>query len=287
MTNLGLRSRRAPTVRRRHIPSIVAFLALLSITLLVLYPLVFVLLTALKTSNEVRISPLSLPANWLWDNFATAWTVGNFQTYLVNSILIAAPVVIGVLAVAIPAAFAFGQLRFRGSRALYIVIVAGMALPLEALIIPLYFVMKALGLLNTSVAVILPMIGLILPFGILLLTGFISEIPSDLIDAARVDGASNRLVLTRLVLPLIRPAVYTLVIFSFLWTWNQLLLPTVMLTKPESMTLPVGLSYFVGAYDSEKQLLAAGALITALPVIALYAVLQRHFVRGITVGAVR
>jgi raffinose/stachyose/melibiose transport system permease protein len=272
---------------RRKLGRGLPFLALCLITITVMYPFVFVLFTSLKASNEVRIHPLSLPAHWLWSNYREAWTGGHFSTYFRNSIEIAVPVVIAVVISSILAAFAFTQLRFRGSRVLYWYFLAGLGLPLEALIISLYFQMLDLDLLNTPWSVMLPMIGILLPFGILLLTGFVGEIPGELLDAAKLDGASDRQLLTQMVVPLAWPGIVTVMVFSFLWTWNQFFLPAVMLTNDSARTLPIGLYGFIGTYTSEQHLLAAGTLITAAPVILLYVVFQRQFVQGITVGSLK
>jgi raffinose/stachyose/melibiose transport system permease protein len=266
------------------------FFPLLILTLIaacVLYPFVFVILTSLKTTNEVRINPLGMPENWLWQNYPEAWVRGNFGIYFKNSVFIVIPVVLAVIICSTLAGYAFGRFKFRGSRVLFLYFIAGMGVPLEAVIIPLYYTMRGLNLHNTHWSVILPLISLILPFGILLLSSFISQIPSDLLDAAKVDGATNWQTLWYVVVPLSRPAIVTVLVFSSLWTWNQFFLPTVMLMKNNVRTLPVGLAYFVGSYSTEQHLLAAGALMTALPVILLYILFQRQFVRGITVGALK
>jgi raffinose/stachyose/melibiose transport system permease protein len=272
---------------RKAVGRALPFLALTLISLVVLYPFVFVLLTSLKTSNEVRIDPLGLPRHWLWRNYREAWTGGHFGTYFRNSVFVAVPVVVAVVVSATLAAFAFSQFRFRGSRVLFWYFLAGLGLPLEAIIISLYFQMLDLDLLNTRWSVILPMTGLILPFGVLILTGFIGEIPREMLDAAKLDGASDGQLLRQIVVPLAWPGIVTVIVFAFLWTWNQFFLPAVMLTDADARTLPIGLYSFIGAYTSEQHLLAAGTLITALPVIVLYVVFQRQFVQGITVGSLK
>jgi raffinose/stachyose/melibiose transport system permease protein len=272
---------------RRTIGRFLPVLALSLIAAVVLYPFVFVLLTSLKTSNEVRIDPLGLPSHWLWRNYREAWTGGHFDTYFRNSVLVAVPVVVAVVVSSTLAAYAFGQFRFRGSRVLFWYFLAGLGLPLEAIIISLYFQMLDLDLLNTRWAVIFPMTGLIIPFGVLILSGFIGEIPRELLDAAKIDGASDWQVLAQIVVPMAWPGIVTVVVFAFLWTWNQFFLPAVMITDAGARTLPIGLYSFIGAYTSEQHLLAAGTLITALPVILLYVVFQRQFVQGITVGSLK
>ncbi len=272
---------------RKLFHRLVPFLILSAVTAVVLYPFIFVLLTSLKTSNEVRVNPLGLPEQFLWGNYSEAWGRGNLNVYYKNSLIVVVPVVLTIIACSILAGYALSRLRFRGSRVLFWFFIAGMGLPLEAIIIPLYYMMRDFSLLNTHLAVIFPMIGLILPFGILVLTGFIGKIPSDLLDAAKVDGATDWQILRHVVVPIAQPGIVTVLVFSFLWTWNQFFLPTVMLTDNRVRTLPVGLAYFIGAYNTEQHLLAAGVLITAVPVIVVYTIFQRQFIRGLTVGAIK
>jgi raffinose/stachyose/melibiose transport system permease protein len=260
---------------------------LVVLTIAILYPFAFVILTSLKTGNEVRINPIGLPQHLLFSNFSKAWIDGNFYIFMQNSLIIVVPVVLAVITCSLMASYAFAKMKFKYSNGLFLLFVIGQGLPLEVVLIPLYYMMKDLGQLNHYSAVIFPMIGMILPFGILLLTGFISEIPLDIFDSAKVDGANEWQTLWHIVLPIARPGIVSLLVFSFLWTWNQFFLPTVMITDNRFRTLPVGLAYFIGSYNTDQNLLAAGSLITAAPVIILYLIFQRQFVRGITVGAVK
>ena len=266
---------------------ILAFGFLVLLTIAILYPFAFVIFTSLKGSSEVRINPIGLPQQLLFSNFSSAWTEGKFSVFMRNSFIIVVPVVLAVIVCSLMASYAFARLKFKFSNGLFLMFVVGQGLPLEVVLIPLYYMMKDMGQLNHYTSVIFPMIGLILPFGILLLTGFISEISSDIFDGAKVDGANEWQTLWHIVLPIARPGIISLLVFSFLWTWNQFFLPTVMITDNNFRTLPVGLAYFIGSYDTEQNLLAAGSLITAAPVIVLYIFFQRNFVRGIMVGAVK
>lgn len=268
---------------RKLIPTL--FLTLLSA--MILYPFVFVFFAALKGANEVRQNPLGLPENWLWSNFVTAWTKGDFSIYFNNSIIIVIPVVFMVILCSLLASYGIIRIKPIGNRFFFIFLIAGQGLPLEAIIIPLYYQMLNAKLLNNPLSIILPMIGLIIPFGILLLTGFIATIPSEILDASKVDGASEWQELFYVVVPIARPGIIALLVFSFLWTWNQFFLPAVMLTKNSARTLPIGLGQFLGAFTYEMQLLAAGTFITATPVVIIYLIFQRQFVRGITAGALK
>lgn len=253
----------------------------------VLYPFVFVVLTSFKSGNEVRTNPLGLPQQWRWENYVRAWVEANFGTYFKNSVIVLVPVVTAVLVVSILAGYAVSRLKFRGSRVFLLYFVAGLGLPLEAVLIPLYLMMKDLHLLNTYWSVVLPQIGLQIPFGVLIMSGFFAQLPGDLIDAAKMDGANDWQALWKVFVPCASPAIVSLLVFTALWTWGSFFLPTVMLTRDSMRTLPLGLAYFVGEYTTEQHLLAAGTLITAVPIVMLYLVFQREFVRGITVGSLK
>jgi raffinose/stachyose/melibiose transport system permease protein len=268
---------------RKGIPVIV----LIAITCMVMYPFLFVILTSLKTDSEVLVNPLGLPRNWLWENYRTAWVEANFSIYFKNSVIILVPVVITVTLTSVLAGYAFSWLRFRWSNILLVFFIAGLGLPLEAIIIPLYLMMKDFGLLNNYLSVILPQIGLLMPFGILIMSGFFSQLPTELVDAAKVDGATSWQTLFYVLVPIASPAIISLVIFASLWTWNSFFLPTVMLTRDSVRTLPLGLAHFMGEFQTEQARLAAGALITAAPIIILYLLFQRQFIRGITVGSMK
>lgn len=279
------RSANAPKSRaRRALP---ATLLLTVLAVGVLFPFYLVLSTALKDDQQVEDNPLAPPKHWEWGNFSQAWTDGHFSTYLVNSILVVVPTVLLVLALSMLAAYAFALRRFRGSTALFALLMVGLTVPLDILIIPLYYEMLKLHLLNTLWALILPQVAMSLPFGVLLLRAFIQDLPRELLDAARIDGCSEGRLLVYIVLPLCRPPLLSLLVFVFMWTWNQFLLPLVLTQSDSARTIPVGLSVFQGRYVTELPLLMAGVTIAFLPVVAVYVFFQRHIIKGITAGALK
>ena len=155
------------------------------------------------------------------------------------------------------------------------------------IIIPLFFQMRSFGLLNTYWSVILPQIAIILPFGTVLTRNFMLDVPGSLLDAGTIDGCNSWQLLWLVIVPCIRPALASLVIFSFMWTWNQLFLPMVMITDTDLRPLPVGLTYFQGQFGTNVPVLAAAAIVASLPVVIMYLLFQRHFIRGLTVGAIK
>lgn len=257
------------------------------VTILLIAPVILIVLTSFKDTSDVIARPLGIPSSWHWRNFIDAWQQGNFATYFTNSIIVVIPSVLGVAALSLLAAYAFARHHFRGNHLLFILFLIGLTIPLDILVVPLYYEMRDFHLLDTLWALILPQIAIGLPFGILLLRSFIQDIPEEIFQASELDGCSNFKTLLHIVLPLTWPAVITLVVFNFMWTWNQFLLPTVMIQTDDVRTLPVGLNYFQGRYSTDIPLMMAGAMIAFLPVVVIYLIFQRQFIKGITAGAVK
>ena len=262
-------------------------IALLFLSFLVTYPSVWAVLNSLKTSAETAANPGGLPSGLYIDNYVEAWVRGRFGEYLLNSIIIAAPTVVAVLVISVLSGYAFAHLNFRGKSLLYGYVVAGLSIPFVVIIIPLFFQMRSFGLLNTHWAVILPQIAIILPFGVVLTRNFMLDVPAALLEAGIMDGCNRLRLLISIVVPTIRPALTSLMVFSFMWTWNQLFLPMVMITRTELRPLPVGLTYFQGQYGTNIPVIAAAAIIASVPVVVMYFLFQRQFVRGLTLGAVK
>lgn len=257
------------------------------IGLFVALPILWVVFTALKTQQDVSLDPLGLPKEWHWENIAAAWQVGHFGQYFRNSLLVVIPSVAAILFLSLLGAYAFAVLGFRGKGVLFTLFLAGLTIPESVLIIPLFYETLSLGILNTLWAIIFPQIALSLPFGILLLYSFIRDLPRELLDAGRIDGCSDGSLLIHIVAPLCRPALLSLLVFNFMWAWNDFLMPMILIQNDSSRTLPVGLNFFQGRYVTNLPLLMAGATIAFLPVIVVYALFQREFIKGITTGALK
>jgi raffinose/stachyose/melibiose transport system permease protein len=220
-------------------------------------------------------------------SFTTAWDDGHFSAYLRSSLIVAVSVVAIATVLSILAGYAFGMMRFRGQQALFYVFLLGLMVPLEATIVPLYYDLRDVGLTDTYWALILPQAGVSIAFGTFWMRAFFRSVPRSLVEAARLDGSSSWVTLWRVILPLGRPAVLTMVVLVFMWTWNEFLLALVMVSDESLRTAPLGLAFFQGRNTSDEALLAAGSLIVAAPVVLVYVFLQRHFIRGMLSGAVK
>jgi raffinose/stachyose/melibiose transport system permease protein len=200
---------------------------------------------------------------------------------------VAIPTVILIILLALLAAYAFAKMDFFAKNALFVFFLVGLTIPMSVLIIPLFYEMRALNLLNTSWALIFPQVAKQLPFAILLLYSFIRDLPRDILDAGLIDGCNRRTLLRHIVLPMSAPAMVTLIVFTFMWSWNNFLLPIILIHEDASRTLPVGLNAFRGRFVNDIPLMMAGATITYLPVLIVYLVFQRQFIQGISAGALK
>ncbi|WKX74112.1 carbohydrate ABC transporter permease [Streptomyces sp. XD-27] len=253
-----------------------------------LTPVIGILSTALGSRDSLDTG-FSVPEDGPhWSNFADAWSRGHFGTYLANSVLVAVAVVAATTVLSILAAYAFGVLRFPGSNALFHLFVIGLALPQEALVVPLYFDLRHAGLTDTYWALILPQTAQSLAFGVFWMrTYFRNGAPRAVIEAARLDGAGSWTTLWRVLVPMGRPAISTMVVITFMWTWNEFLMALVMVSDEEHRTVPLGLAFFQGQHSADTPLLAAAAVLIALPVVVVYLALQRRFIAGMLSGSVK
>ena len=274
------------TVSRRE--QLLSYFVLCAFAVIALYPVVSIVLLALHRQSDVP-SGFSIPHYLDFSTFKTAWDEGNFDRGLVNSFIVAGTVTVVSAVLSTLAGYAFGTMRFRGSDTLFYVLLIGLIFPYEATVIPLYYVFKDVGLTDTYWALILPQIGLSVPFGTFWMRAFFRSTPSSLVEASRLDGASSFVTLWRVLLPHAWPAITTMLVLVFMWTWNEFLLALVMIQSDDLRTAPLGLALFAGANRGtlNTQLVAAAAVLVALPVMIVYVFLQRSFIRGMFAGAVK
>jgi raffinose/stachyose/melibiose transport system permease protein len=263
------------------------YVILILFALVSIIPILVMWMAALKSSAEIFKDPFTLPTMLHWENLVKAWTVGRFNRYLGNSIIVTVPTVAGVVAFSCLAGYAFGQLKFSGSRVMFYLFLLGLMVPFQSIMIPMYYDLQKLKLLGSYWAMILPAIALGLPFGIFLMQAFFRDLPDELADAARVDGCSEFGVFLKIMLPLAGPAVSTLVVFQFMWTWNAFLMPLLFLNEENLRPISLGLMFFSGRYTTNYGLVAAGVTLATLPLIVIYLIFQRQFMRGLTAGALK
>lgn len=273
---------------QRRLEQTLLFISLLVLSLIWLTPFATVVMSAIRSQGDLLSRGVfSWPKAIAWKNFSDAWNTGDFSIYFRNSLLlIFLKVPLGIFIAAL-AAYPLAKMRFRFSGAIFIFFLAGLAVPVQVTLQPLLVMMKQLGIANSIFALIPPYVAFGLPFQIFVLRGFFRLIPSELLEAARLDGASEWTAFLRVMLPLSVPALATLCIIDVLNTWNEFLIALVLISAKESRTVPVGLLQFQGEYSSQYTLLMAGILISIIPVIVIFIFLQRYFVAGLTSGAVK
>lgn len=253
-----------------------------------LFPIVTILFAALGPDDSAGATGQGLSVAGLHlGNFSAAWEIGRFGTYLRSSLAVSSFVVVVSVVLSVMSGYAFGTMRFRGRSVLFYLFMLGIMMPSEAIAVPLYFDLRSLGLTDTFWAVAMPQVALSVAFGTFWMRAYFRASSRAIVEAARIDGASTWRILWQVLVPPARPALVTLTLLVFMWTWNEFLIPLIMVTSESLRTAPLGLAFFQGQYTSGFTLLAAGAVIVATPVVIFYLFLQRHFVRGLLQGAVR
>ena len=253
-----------------------------------LLPLAGVLLSAIRSQGDlIGHGVFSWPSHVVLSNFARAWETGHFALYFRNSLLlIAIKVPLGILFASL-AAYAVTKLRFRGRDAVFTFILTGIAVPVQVTLQPLLVMMRHLGIGGSLLALLPPYLAFGMPFQVFVMRGFFRLIPDELLEACRIDGGGEWTLFRRIVLPLSLPALATLAIIDTLATWNEFLMALVLINDSNWRTVPVGLLQFQGEFSSQYTLLMAGVLLSILPVLLIFLLLQRYFVAGLTAGAVK
>ncbi|GAB2599690.1 carbohydrate ABC transporter permease [Pseudactinotalea suaedae] len=276
----GVRSTRA----RRLTTGIAAELGMIVVALLFMFPFYVFLSVALKTPADLAASPLSLPTDPAWANFADAWQRGGLEQALINSAVVTALSVAGLVVCGSTAAYLLARRAQRLSLGLYLVFLLGLMIPLQLGMVPLYQLMRDANLLQTYTSLIIFEVGHQLPLVIFLYTGFLRALPREYEEAARVDGAGPFTSFWRIVLPLLRPITGTVVILSSINIWNDFLTPLLYVGGSAQQTLPVAIFAFRGEFASQWQIIFAGMGIAILPILVVYFLLQKYIIKGFASG---
>lgn len=263
-----------------------ATFVLLPFCALMAFPFVWMLLTSLREPNTIFGGSL-IPRKLTFDGYSTAWTSIQFPLHFWNSVWITSVTVIGVLVFATLSGYAFAKLEFPFRNTLFVLLLTTLMMPSTALIIPLYLQLKSLGLLDSQTGLLILYISGSAPFAMFLMRAFFQTLPDELIEAARVDGGSEFTIFRRVILPLTRPGIATVVIFQFLSTWNEFLIANTVLRNTDSLPLQPVLFTLMGQYSTNWPALTAGLTLSVIPVVVVYVRMQRQFVAGMMLGAVK
>ena len=288
--NFNKKQQKSAKFNQRFLSEIIKkalFYTILSLgALIMIIPFLWMISTSLKTKGSVMILPPQLiPDEINFDNFVRVSEVFPVGRFFINSLFVAIVSTIGQLLTASMAAYAFARLKFRGRDVLFLIYLATLMVPMQVTMIPQFILMKYLGWLDTYQGLILP--GIFNAFGTFLLRQFFLTIPRTLEEAAFIDGASHFRVYWQIILPLAKPALATLAVFSFMQSWNNFLWPLIIVGQKEMMTLPLGLSLLQGRWTTDWNLMMAGVVISVLPVLAVYLFAQKYFIKGITLSGLK
>ncbi len=267
--------------------SISSYLILLSIAVICLFPLLWMLSSSLKSQSEIFTNMSLIPKKIHFQNYIDAWVKGKFAIYFLNSLIYTLCGVLGILVITSLCAYALARLNVPFKNIIFLILIIPLIVPLPGTFVPLYVLLKRLGLLDTRIGLILCYINGGLAFGIFLLKSFFEEIPKELEEAAIIDGATRWQIYFRIMLPLVKPALATLAIFNTVSIWNEFLLALIVLQNPSKMPIQRGLMVFQGTHITEYGQLMAGLSIATLPVIIIYLLMQKYIIKGITAGALK
>lgn len=263
-------------------------LVLIASAAITLFPLIVIALMAFKTNPEIFANPVGLPHTWHIEQLGQAWVKGRFGAYYLNSLAVSVPAVLLVLICSSLAAYGLVFLDLPGVRIVLALFMAGLIVPLQAIVVPLFYTLGDLNLLDTHIGLSIAQAAVGLPFGIFFMRSFFMGIPKGIVEAARLDGAFEITLLLRVILPISAAPLLTLATLQFMFSWNDFLLPLVVLHDPAMRTVTLGLFYLQGGtYTLNYALISAGVLLTAVPIMAVFFLLQRQFISGVTAGAVK
>ncbi|MEV8045614.1 carbohydrate ABC transporter permease [Streptomyces griseoluteus] len=256
---------------------------------MVVLPLLWAVMTSFKDDSSIFGSPWALPDKLHFDNWSRAWSQAHMSDYFLNTVLVVGGSLIGTLVLGSMAAYVLARFDFPGNRFIYYLFVGGMSFPIMLALVPLFYVVNNMGMLNTIHGLILVYIAYSLPFTVFFLTAFFRTLPTSVAEAAFVDGASHSRTFFQIMLPMARPGLISVGIFNFLGQWNQYMLPTVLNTDPDKKVLTQGLVQLAVSqgYKGDWSGLFAGLVMAMLPVLAAYIVFQRQVVAGLTAGALK
>ena len=254
---------------------------------IMVYPLFVMLISSFKTNAEIFTSPFALPHSFSLANAEKVWTDTNFVRYLANSIGVTGASIVLIVVFSTMAAYAIARYEFRGNALMLMFFLSGMTVPLKLAIIPLFIQLDTLHLIDSYAGLVLVYVAMGIPSAVFIMTGFLRSLPRELEEAPRIDGASELQVMMLVMLPLARPAMVIVAIQNAVPIWNDFFFPLILITSDSLKTLPQGLTVFMGEFTTNWGVLFTGLSLAALPITLVYIALSRHFIAGITQGAVK
>ena len=275
-------------LRKRSVASTIPnYIVLVTLFLFTAIPLLILLMNSFKSTAQISMDPFGLPEELLWSNYVDAWQQGNFAVTMRNSAILTASTIVFVLLLGGMAAFALARLNFRGSDYISFYLLIGTGVPAQLFIIPLFFMWRQLGLVNSHIGLIIIYVALFSPFATYLIRSYMISIPEAFVDAARIDGATNWQIFRKIIVPLTWPGFLTAGLVVGLGVWNEFLFAVTFLHRPELKPISTSLYAFQLRFGRDWGLTNAGSIIMLLPVLILFLILQRRFIEGLTQGGLK
>ena len=285
MKSLHFQPRKPATTPGDKLVGAVSHTALTIWSLIVILPLLWTFMSSFKTSSEIFASPFALPSVWRFDNYVKAWSEAGIGSYFLNSVVVVGSALVIVMVLGAMCAYVLARYTFPGSRAIYYLMLAGLTFPIFLAMVPLFFVLKNIGLLNTLPGLIIVYVGFALPFTVFFLFSFFKSLPHEITEAAALDGAGEWRTFFQVMLPMAKPGLASVAIFNFLGLWNQFLIP-VSINAAGPRVLSQGLAAFAGqmGYAVDFGALFAAVTVTVVPVLIVYVIFQRQLQGSVSQG---
>lgn len=274
--------------KRISLSTTIELLVLIVFVILIMAPFVMMLINSFRLLMDlVKNGPLSLPSKWTFANYTKAITKGHFVNYYKSSVIITVTTVVFTLALVQMASYAMVYMNLPLKKVFTPLVLVGLVVPFELIMLPLFSNLRSYGWMDNYLAVIIPQIALNIPMAIVLDTTFMRKVPFDMIEAARIDGASEVSIMVKVVTPLVKPILSTLLVFVAMGSWNNLMLPSIMLHSEKVKTITVGLNAFKDSNKSDIPLICAASFISAIPIVIVYIIFQQKIQEGLTAGSVK
>lgn len=272
----------------RNMKKIILYAIIILIGFIFIFPFLWMILSSLKMNKDVLAVPISFfPPEWNWNSYYSAFHYGDydFARYFANSFIVVIFAVLLCIFLSATAGYGFAKYKFKGNSLLFTLVLSTMMIPFQAIIVPLFLLVKKMGIQNSYLGLIIP--EALTAFGVFMMRQFFYSIPNDFIESARLDGANEFIIFERISFPIAKTAVLALVIFHAQWVWNLLIWPLILITTPEMRTLPQAIALFAGVYFTPYPEQLAISVVACLPLLLLYFFLSKHFVQGIAMTGIK
>lgn len=287
-TKLSAKSNRKKTASKKKISKKTLIYAVLIIFCLVnAYPIAWMILNSFKSEAEFAVNQLGFPKEFVLSNFVSAWETANLGVLFKNSIFICLTATLLTVFIGAVASYFLARFSFKMNKIIYTFFIFGLLIPIHSTLVPMFILMKNLGLLNTPITLLFPYIAFHLPITIFILTSFMKAFPKDIEESAVMDGCGIFRIFWSIILPMSRPALATVTILNFIYNWNEFSFALVLINDPELQTLPLGLASFAGQFTTNYGAQMAGLTMSLIPILAFYLLLEKEIVKGMTAGAVK